>query len=353
MKLFHNTIIQIRKHVYIIICFVSVSAFSQEFAWNVGYEFIADNREYFSPYGFPQTILGSRASLEVGYEIDSLQTIMFGGKYLLIHGASAFEKPFVPTLYYSYSSYPTHNKPDIELYCGSFSRRTFFPYAMYTDSLDYFRPNTQGLNLNISQNNFLFTHLNINQNFVFDWMTLENYGEEEEFLVGINGFFEYKKFLITDNFYYHHQAYENSNGGKDVVDNGTYSVMIGKQFYSSVEHDSSSSVNKENLRAQFNIGNLLTWQGFRPLDTRYSQGLLARFDVYPTIKTQLSATYYKGDGTHLILGDPLYRSGDYLRLDAYYNFKKSTEVRAYFKYSLHIIQGELNHSQKIYVRVNI
>ncbi len=342
----------------IIVLFIVLSGFqyvalSQKLHTHVQYEFIADNREYFSPFGFPQTIMGSQAAFEAGFTIDSLERIMFGINYLYIFGAPIFEKPFVPTLYYSYAQNKEHTKPHITLYLGSFPRQTFFPFAMYTDSLYYFRPNTQGLNVYVKKTDFLIKQLSFSQNFVFDWMTLENYGAKEEFLVGVSGKLQYKHFFITDNFYYQHRAEDNINAGKDIIDNGTYSVMLGKKFYSRNKINSNETMLEPMLRAKLEVGNLFTWQKIRPQNTEYSQGLLGSFAFYFTKKIDLTTTYYIGDKTHLILGDPLYKSGNYLRLDASYTFKNTNRVYTYFTYSLHCIQGEINHSQKLYLRVTI
>jgi hypothetical protein len=354
---YHSVKAYILKKLVLLVFFTGfyTAVLSQEFMWKGQYEFITDNREFYSPYGFAQTIMGARAAFEGGFKIDSLERIMFGGSYLYVFGAPVFEKSFVPTLYYAYTLKKKYEMPYIEVYMGSFPRQTFFPRAMYTDSLYYFRPNTQGITASVRKSNFLIPQVYTYQSFVFDWMTLENYGEKEEFLVGITGALQYKLFVVTDNFYYHHRAQENAGGGKDVIDNGAYSIMFGKIFRHCPKNTDTTGMTKPlcKQRAKIEVGNLLTWEQVRPQNTRYSQGLLASCSLYLTEKIDLTATYYKGDGTHLILGDPLYRSGDYMRFDAYYYFRKTERVHAYFQYSLHGIQGEINHSQKLYLRVTI
>ena len=341
--------------VFLVVLGVLSPVFSQKVLTQTQYEFIADNREFYSPYGYAQTIMGAQATFEAGYKIDSLERVMFGGSYLYIFGAPVFEKPFVPTLYYLYEQKKDSCLPHIKVYMGSFPRQISFPLAMYTDSLYYFRPNTQGVNFLVRKSDLFNIPLYVSQNFVFDWMTLENYGEKEEFLVGVSGALQYKQFVVTDNFYYQHRAQENAGGGKDVIDNGAYSIMLGKIFRHCPKNTDTTGMTSPlcKPRAKIEVGNLLTWEQVRPQNTRYSQGLLASCSLYLTEKIELAATYYKGDGTHLILGDPLYRSGDYMRFDAYYYFRKTERVHAYFQYSLHSIQGEINHSQKLYVRVTI
>jgi hypothetical protein len=41
---------------------------SQDFEYQGLFEGIGDNREYFNNYGFPQTILGTRAAFEAGFK---------------------------------------------------------------------------------------------------------------------------------------------------------------------------------------------------------------------------------------------------------------------------------------------
>ncbi|HON51786.1 MAG TPA: hypothetical protein P5243_08425 [Bacteroidales bacterium] len=323
----------LKKHIItIIILYISnIFAYSQTTISHTSYECIGDNREYFSPYGFPQTILGSRISQDFIIQTDSLHSITLGGKYLLIHGANQFANTPVITAMYTYSNnYVTFKT-------GSFPmQRNMFPLAMYTDSLYYFRPNMQGALVSYSNKMGFW---NIEETGIFDWLLQENYGANESFLAGISGTLWYKNVFNKHYYYYRHHATDTPTGNKAVEDNGSVLLTLGYATHTPIT-------------LSYEIGKLITWQELRGSMEKYSGGLFTQATIsYNRLKAD--ATYYFGDPTYLPLGDPLYRSGNYARINTSLEFLKSKHVQGIFSFCTHIIAHEINFSQQLSILVNI
>lgn len=308
------------------------AGFAQTVTSKTGYECIGDNREYFSPYGFPQTILASRISQDIEFNLDSSCNFMtIGGSYLLIHGANQFHQSPIINAYYSY----THRKTSFKL--GSFPMpRDIFPHALYTDSLYYFRPNMQGALLSFSQS---FGLVEWKETGILDWMLQENYGANESFIAGVSGELWYRPVVFKHQYYYRHHAKDTTGGVKAIEDNGCLLLTIGFQ--------SSNSP----VQLSGDIGKLITWQKFRFGDDSYSGGLYTQAQAtYHRIS--LEGVYYYGDPTYLPMGDPLYRSGNYARIDASIRFIDAPRVQGSFGFCSHIIAGEINYSQQLSLTVH-
>jgi hypothetical protein len=320
-----------------ILCFQY--SFAQTFEWNTQFDVIADNREYFSPYGFSQTLIGTRVKPEIGFAFDSKQRVMIGASYFLLVGDSAFSQPIIPVAYYNY-----HNK-GFDFYAG-FSPRQYqknqFPLALYTDSLYYFSPVNQGFmaNYNKSWGNF-----SIAQSGMFDFFMNHDYGAREQFVTGITGHIRYRFLQLNNYYYYHHQASDNAPGERRTIsDNGcagiTGGVVLPYNFF------------------QAHAGVLSSWTRTRPAAHRRSVGFFAdaTLNVW---KFGAEFTHYKGDGIFLPLADPLYRSGNYTRISAivrplYSKYPHSLNwCVVQFKFNFHRIAGEWNTSQQMLISLRI
>lgn len=315
------------------VCFISVGvlhSYAQEFSWNAGYEFIGENREYTRTYGFPQTILDSRASLELGFLLDSSNAVMLGGHYTVVHGDDHFSRPPILTMYYRY----THEFA--RLHFGSFPReRQYFPLFMLTDSLSYARPNIEGGLLE-------FFSCFARQSILLDWTIQQNAGEHEQFLAGTFGTMSFKSFFLQNHFYYYHEAYSVPTGGKQVIDNGVVHLAFGV--------DASDVTILDSLSVS--IGGMFNWYTFRPLNTQYAQGILCNVHIFHSI-FGLESVLYIGDAPHIVFGDPLYRSKEYARFNAVFAPKFHPSVEAAFKFCTHHVAGEINYSQQLFIRAII
>jgi len=326
----------------LIITFFSKHVYSQEFTWKAAYSFNADNREFYNNYGFAQTILNSRGAIELGYALDSSQAIFTGVNVKTIHGETPIVNKLDFTLYYDLQT------PLMQMKFGSFPKeKQYYPNILYTDSLDYEEPNIEGFLFKYSGKNF-------EQILLLDWLQQVNSGADERFLVGFLGKATYKGLFVKDYMYYIHHAWDTIIGGKNIQDNMTYALYAGYDFGELHYPLDSASVE---------IGTVFTTQATRPNTPQQSNGIHAQAcTFYKFLGVEFS--YYKGEGTHLFLGDPFYRSGDYKRLNLVFapNFthgekffasNTNKQVQFYFKYCMHFIAGELNNSQQILLKVRL
>lgn len=307
-------------------------SFSQTILWKTGYDFIGDNREFTTYYGYPETILGSRLSLGIGLELDSNQSVIAGGSYLIEHGEKMFAHEPVLTLYYQYK-----NK-FLDFQLGSFPiENADFPKIAYTDSLFYYRPNYQGAR-------GILHHKYGQQTLLFDWYTQVNAGYCEKFVTGFSGITKFWNFFVTDMFYYRHHA-QGERGKKSVADNGIVGLNLGYDVRNTWFDSLSVSA-----------GFVCTWYG-NSKDTTIDSPLRSKA-FYSTFFVKkkfigIDATYYNGEGTHLPLGDPLYRCGNYGRFDAILYVLKRSNVEASFRWCEHYVDGTWDNSQQIYLRARL
>ncbi len=321
---------------------ISLIAISQQkFVWNAGYDFTADNREYMSGYGFPQTILNSRAMCQVGFAIDSSQKVMIGGSYLIVHGNEEFVGK--PEMFLHY----TVEKENYKVEIGAFPYgKQVFPLIMYTDSLLYENSNLEGLRANYHNKYF-------SQTVIVDWLTQVGAGEEEKFLAGIYGNAKASIFYLEDYMYYVHHAKERENQGKLIKDNFAYGVYAGIDLSQKLPIDSFC----------VDAGYVGTMYAVRGVETKNSGGLQIRAKLhYAAFGVEFSK--YIGDAVYTPLGDPLYQCGNYSRLDLFFapNFshgksifskQSDSRVNVMYKHGLHFLDGEFDNSQQVFVKVRL
>jgi len=67
----------------------------------------------------------------------------------------------------------------------------------------------------------------------------------------------------------------------------------------------------------------------------------------------IKGTYYFGDPSPLVYGDPLYTSGNYGRIDLFLDpFRKNPRISSKFAWNFHILPWDgLYHSQQILIQV--
>lgn len=313
-------------------CVSIAKSHAQPFFWKAGYNFIGDNREFTTNYGYPETILGSRLSVNFGYSLDSVQSIVAGGSYLIEHGEKFFAQTPVLNLYYQ------HKNSYLDFQLGSFPiENPTFPKVLYTDSLLYYRPNYQGARA-------ILTHKWGEQTVLFDWHTQVNAGYVEKFITGISGVTHLRNFFITDMFYYRHHA-EGERGKKSVADNGACNISLGYDFKNTWFDSLSVST-----------GFINTWYSNHK-DTTIISPLrsLASYSTFYIGKRflALDAVYYYGEGTHLPWGDPLYRCGNYARIDGIVYILNKERIKASFRLCFHYVDGVIDNSQQIFLQARI
>lgn len=320
------------KHLILLLSiFLTQHLYAQKLRYEFSYDLIADNREYFTQYATPQTILGARADLQGGFQFDSTQSVYCGLSYFYEFGYKLDAYAPVLDLYYHFS-----NKY-FDVLLGSFPRKDLlnYPLVMLTDSLEYYRPNIQGGMLEFHRNW-------ISQKVWIDWTSRQTETQRETFLTGVTGKIKFRSFYIEDHFHYWHRAGMANDSIRDIRDNNTFSVSLGADLKQLIPLDTIS----------FSAGLVTSSDKIRPAVPYESKGLLAKLTCrYKRIGVDV--IYYYGDAPSIEYGDRIYTSKNYLRGDIIYMPFNSKYVKSKIALGLHLVDGELLYSQQILVYVKI
>ncbi|MDR2963802.1 MAG: hypothetical protein LBU90_09270 [Bacteroidales bacterium] len=328
----------------IFLIFIALCAFramAQTFEWNAKFDVIADNREFSTRYGFPQTIIGARLKPEVGFAFDQNNRVMLGASYFLLAGDSSFSQPILPVAYYHYRN------SGFDFYAGftpKMYQKNSFPLAVYTDSLYYFAPINQGFVANYENS---WGDFSVSQSGLFDFFVNYNYGANEEFIAGFMGNVRWKWLQINEWYYYQHQRpAEYIAAGRPITDNGCAGITGGV------------NVQERLFSVEAQAGVLSSWRRTRPAAHNNSAGFFADGTVSFKRIIGMQVTHYNGDGIFLPLADPLYRSGNYTRFSFQINpLNRVKTLNNYcamnFRFNWHRVAGEWNTSQQMFLTVNI
>lgn len=319
---------------YLLLLLVSLT-FQNTFAQKIETYFnthaFVDNREYAKSGRVSQTIFGARFAPELGFLIDSTHRIRVGVNYLKEFGSTHFSDKIDPIIYYQYQD-KKH-----EFFIGAFPRLGLidkYPRALLADTLNYFRPNLEGMFYQYQKNNF-------RQNIWIDWTGKQTETNRETFLFGFSGKFSAGKFFISNDAYMYHNALSaNSPPNQHLEDNGAVQVQLGLDFSKQTFLDSLSisagpAVSIERVR---NVSDLNTPMG---LITYLHLGYK---------KVSLTNTFYAGEGHQLINGDAFYKSKQYDRLDIGWKPIQFKNIEGGFTFSLHFVDGIIDSQQAFSLR---
>lgn len=314
---------------FLVISFILLTYFakSQKFEYQVLFEGIGDNREYFSQIAMPQTILGTRGAFEIGLEIDGHR--LRGGLSELYEFGSEidFHKPKL-TLYYQFDSKQT------DFLFGAFPRRNKidFPLAMLTDTLNYYRPNIEGM---FGQLNWDWGH----QNGFVDWYSRQTETDRESFMVGFSGEVFYKNLFFQNYLLLFHDA-------KPVIDIPEDHIKdyIGFAIQAGIRtHDES------NIKAYLKAGILGSSYRERHVTDGFMNSISFFAEAQGTYRSLgIKSVISSGDGHRFNYGDRFYTQKNYLRTDVIWYFINHERVKGRFNYSFHIINwNDLDQQQQL------
>ncbi|RYE49639.1 MAG: hypothetical protein EOP48_20800, partial [Sphingobacteriales bacterium] len=156
------------------------NAISQELEGSLGLHTFADNREYARTQRFSQTIFGLRFSPEIGLLLDSTHRVRIGFNALHEFGSPRFTNEFLPVAYYEFK------QRDWNFFMGVFPRHGLlsdYPRALLNDTLNYYRPNVEGMLLKYENQNW-------RQVFFIDWTSRQTEIDRENFIFGLSGRFK-------------------------------------------------------------------------------------------------------------------------------------------------------------------
>jgi hypothetical protein len=318
------------KILLIFLLFLNTAVNGQTLSWDAGFDGFLDNREYFS-IGNPQTIFGARAWGEIGADFNEYHQIRGGINQLKEFGEDVVHLPDL-TMYYQFAD------DKLQFAIGAFPRRDKlnYPLAFLSDTLNYYRPNIQGVLLGLNHNR-------ISQHLFIDWMSRQTDTRYERFMFSTSGKINFHPVFIENYLLMNHLAGKAiPEPGFHLRDNGGASIMLG--FNASDYAPIDSLV--------FKTGGILSIDRTRGVDPgfQYPAGFMVQFEARHNI-FGISGSYYRGEGHTFFYGDPFYKLKEYGRLDLHLLSKTDNKLKLDVNFSLHLSKGQLDYSQQLLLYV--
>ena len=292
---------------------------AQKFEYQVLFEGITDNREYFNPIAIPQTIMGSRGAFEIGAEIDG-HRIRGGLSELFEFGTDLdFQKPKL-TIYYQFADEKR------EFLFGAFPRagKINFPLAMLTDTLLYYRPNIEGLFYESSWDWG-------KENIFIDWTSRQTDHNRENFLVGFSGELFHKNLFLENYILLFHNAGPKLDiPGDHIKDYLGFAVRAGIRT-------SENSQFKGHLKAG------ILGSSYR--ERSVTDGFINAFSLFAEAKGRfknygIQMVLSSGGSHKFAFGDLFYRAKNYMRSDLNWYFVNHKNIKGRITYSFHFVDWE-------------
>ncbi len=324
------------KYIFtILILFISLlNLKAQEVEGAISIHGFADNREYARSNRFSQTIFGTRFSPEIGLRLDSVHRIRIGFNALHEFGSPKFTNKIDPVIYYQYQ------KDQWDFYIGAFPRQnllTNYPRLILNDTLNYYRPNVEGMLLKYQKNQFKET-------LWIDWTSRQTDLDRETFLFGLSG--KYQRGLFFTEHYammFHNAGPGIDIPGDHIQDNGAANLKVGVDLSHRTLLDSLT----------FSVGGIMSFERTRSIgDWQTPKGFIIEMDA-DYKRFGLSTTFYHGEGHHLIYGDKFYTAKTYNRTDLTYTPIRYKNIEGKFIFSYHFLEGVIDNQQAFTLRYNI
>jgi hypothetical protein len=290
-----------RKIAFFLLLILSTwSAFAQQ---NIDVNFsgfsYVDNREYkaFTPRS--RSYLGTRLALDFGLNLDSINSFRVGVNSLHEFGAKPFFVKVDPVIYYQ------HQNKGWQFNIGAFPRKNLlsdYPIALLNDTLNYFRPNMEGMLVRYAG---AFGH----QTIWIDWVSRQTATDRENFLFGSSGYVKPDPdglFFFSHHFMLLHDAGAAVTVPNDNIrDNGAAQLRIGLDLSQKTSLDSLT----------IDGGGMLSIERIRGLTGfNLPKGVVA--NLYIGWKNfSIKDSFYAGEGHQVYYGDSYYSTKLYNRLD--------------------------------------
>jgi hypothetical protein len=320
---------RMKKLLCIIFGVIPFLGISQNFEYQILFEGIGDNREFFSGKAKSQTILGSRGAFEIGVEMDN-HRIRGGLSQLLEFGSDLdFHKPKL-TLYYEFT--------DIKkaFLFGAFPRRgrIDFPLVMMTDTLLYYRPNIEGM---FGEVRWDWGH----QNGFVDWVSRQTDIKRENFTAGFSGeIFQKNLFLQNYLLMFHDAGPGILLSGDHIKDYLGFTLLAGLR--TSKTSPLNGLIKAGVLGSSFRERSVTS--GFIHATSLFAE-VQGRYKNYG-----IKSVLHSGDGHRFKDGDRFYRQKNYWRTDVIWYFINHEKVKGRFNLSFHLIDwNDLDQQQQLSV----
>lgn len=309
---------------------------AQELEGNLSFFGFMDNREYMKSGRYSQTIFGTRLSPEIGLRIDSVHRLRVGFNALYEFGSQkgSFVDKIEPVIYYQYA------KDKIDFFIGSFPRVNLvddYPRALLSDTLNYYRPNVQGMLGKYETARF-------REIIWLDWTSRQTDIDRETFIFGLSGKYQPGKFFITHHAYMFHNAGAAIEVPNDnLQDNGAAMVKVGVDLSKSTLLDSLTIAG----------GGMMSFERTRSVsDFVTPKGFVA--DLYAGYKRfSITNSFYAGEGHRLILGDKFYDAKTYNRIDLGWTPILFKNISGRFVFTYHFADGIMDNQQAFFLRYSL
>lgn len=292
-----------------------------------------DNREYSAFVPRSRTYSGTRTTLDLGVNLDSLNHFIFGANGIHEFGAHPYFLKVDPIAYYHFESKQwTFN-------IGEFPREgllTQYPRAMLNDTLRYYRPNVEGMLTSLRYKHGYET-------IWIDWVSRQTQTDREQFLFGALGTYQpdpAKAFFISHYFYLMHDAGAEILLPNDhIADNGVVQLRIGVDY--SHRHTGFDSL-------KFDIGAMASLERVRGVDGWQTPAGVVASAYIGYHRVALYDEFYAGKGSHINYGDSFYEKSVYNRLDVIYSPFVFKRLKGQFIFSFHQSPGYYGDSQQAF-----
>lgn len=304
---------------------------AQQLEASVNLHSFADNREYARTNRFSQTIFGLRFSPELGLLLDSAHRIRAGFNALHEFGSPKFTNKIDPVVYYEF------NKKEWNFYMGVFPRHNLlsdYPRAVLNDTLNYYRPNVEGMLLKYENSNF-------KQLFFIDWTSRQTATARENFIFGLSGMFKKDLFFISHYAMMLHNAGPAVTSEDDYVeDNGALAVKVGLDLSKKTFLDSLT----------INTGGLMSFERIRRLGGWHTPKGVLFETMMEYHRFGIANSLYVGEGHHIKYGDQFYTAKTYNRTDLSWRPRIYKGIEAKLTLSLHFLEGMIDSQQTFGLR---
>lgn len=330
----NKTLIFLFNMVVVFFGFSQVAKAQKSIALNNELDVFTDNREYANSGNFSQTIFGARWAPSVVFNLDTVSSFHIGANLLHNFGSPKLVNDVSPTIYFRY------NKDNVKFYAGAFPRSETlgqFPRAILKDTVNYFRPNIEGLWL---QRGNARNHINV----FIDWTSFQTATARENFLFGFN----YR--LSKDIFYSNGYASLLHNAGPAVPIPGDHVGDNGSSLFNAgVDLSKKTGFKQFSLDAGIYTSFIRTREvtGWVVHNGFLSNAALEYRNIY------LYNAMYIGEGNNnQIWGDPFYNAKFYDRVDIGWNIFHTQNLEASVGLALHFVRGVMDNQQVFRLKYN-
>ena len=279
-------------------------------------------------------MFGSRIFGFAGFAIDEHQEFGAGVDFIYEFGGKVSSSSFAPIVYYHYRN------SIVNLYFGAFPRKylTDFPQVLESDTIQYYRPNIEGIFVNFSKS--WGSH-----SFWIDWTSRQTDTDPETFKIYGTGKIHTGLFFYRHDLMMVHLAGPAIDiPGDHIRDQGGAYFRVGLNFSTQSFFDSLS----------ISTGYAMSYDQLRQVyGLKFYHGSLSEL-VIEKWNLGIKNTLYLGEGQAPGVGEAVYQAPFYNRTDIYWRVFQSDAIDARIEFSIHLIEDVLDFSQKftIYAKID-